>query len=416
MDPTAGPAKRRIAALLVAAALVPAATGCGAGTGAGSAAGEAGTITALDYYTDSTEHTQWGELLDACGERAGVEVEHRSVPAAQLMPTVLRQASSRTLPDLLMLDNPDVQQIARAGALIPLERYGVDTRGYTKGILAAGTYEGRVYGLAPAVNTVVLFYNEDMLDEAGVAVPRTWDELRAAAAALTRPGRYGLALDADASFESSYQFLPFLWSNGGKETELDSPQAAQALQLWTDLVADGSVSRSALTWNQADVHDQFAAGKAAMMINGPWRISALEEDEGLHWGMATLPVRQEGQTLVTPLGGEMWTVPRTGSGARQEKAAEVLACLNRSENMLKVAGQYRTVPSRTSVAADYAERTPSMTALVDSVATARSRTARLGAGWPKTATAIHTAIQSALTGERTPEEALEHAQRTASAS
>ncbi len=420
MGSAAGPATRRTAALLVTAALVGAATGCGTETGSGDGTGtgtggKVTTITALDYYTDSTEHAQWGERLDACGRTAGVQVEHRSVPAPQLVPTVLRQASARTLPDLLMLDNPDVQRIAQTGALTPLEQYGIDTDGYTEGILAAGTHEDRLYGLAPAVNTVVLFYNKDMLDEAGVAVPRTWDELKKAAAELTRPGRYGLALDADPTFESSFQFLPFLWSNGGTETELDSPQAAQALQLWVDLLESGSMSKSVLTWNQADVHDRFAAGKAAMMVNGPWRIADLNKNKDLRWGMAPLPVRQEGQTLVTPLGGEMWTVPQTGSEARQEKAARVLACLNGPDNMLKVAGQYFTVPSRTTVAAEYAEQAPSMNALVDSVATARSRTGRLGARWPKAATGIYTAIQSALTGEETPEEALERAQRIATA-
>ncbi|MGW2855239.1 ABC transporter substrate-binding protein, partial [Streptomyces sp. NPDC001215] len=201
MISSAGPAARRFAALLGTVVLTLAAAGCGAATGAGSATGEVASITALDYYTDATEHAQWGERLTACGRTVGVKVEHTSVPGTSLIPKVLQQASSRTLPDLLMLDNPDLQQIARTGALTPLDRYGVDTGGFTKGIVSAGTYQGKVYGLAPTVSTVALFYNKDMLAEAGVAVPRTWDELRTAAQRLTRPGRYGMALDANAGFE-----------------------------------------------------------------------------------------------------------------------------------------------------------------------------------------------------------------------
>jgi multiple sugar transport system substrate-binding protein len=316
---------------------------------------------------------------------------------------VLRQASSRTLPDLLMLDNPDLQQIARTGALTPLEEYGIDGDGYAEGILSAGTYRGKVYGLAPTVSTVALFYNKDMLSEAGVAVPRTWDELRTAAAELTRPGRYGMAVDANATFEGTWQFLPFLWSNGGDETRLDTPQAAQALRLWVDLVRSGSMSKSVLNWTQADVHDQFIAGKTAMMVNGPWRISALEEAGNMHWGVAPLPVRKPGQTLVTPLGGEVWTVPQSSSEARQQKAAQVLACLNDSKTMLALAKQYHTVPSRSSVASRYAREVPSMAAFVQSVERARARTGRLGVEWPRAATGIYTAIQAALTGEQTPE-------------
>ncbi|MFF3904931.1 extracellular solute-binding protein [Streptomyces sp. NPDC001848] len=407
---------RRFTALLGTVALTLTAAGCGGGTGAGGATGKVTSITALDYYTDTTEHAQWGERLTACGKAAGVTVEHSSVPGASLVPKVLQQASSRTLPDLLMLDNPDVQQIAQTGALTPLDRYGIDSGGFTKGIVSAGTYQGKVYGLAPTVSTIALFYNKDMLSKAGVAVPRTWDELKAAAARLSRPGRYGMAVDANATFEGTWQFLPFLWSNGGDEKRLDTPQAAQALQLWVDLVKSGSMSKSVLNWTQADVHDQFVAGKAAMMLNGPWRISELNKAKDLHWGVAPIPVREKGQTLVTPLGGEVWTVPQTASRARQQKAAQVLACLNDSTHMLALAKQNFTVPSRSAVADRYAEQVPSMAAFVDSVEKARARTGELGVKWPKAATGIYTAIQAALTGEQTPKEALRHAQQIATGS
>ncbi|MEV0035916.1 sugar ABC transporter substrate-binding protein [Streptomyces sp. NPDC050804] len=409
----ASPPARQIAALLGTIALILTATGCGGGTSAGSATGEVTSITALDYYTDESEHAQWGDLLTGCGRTVGVKVEQTSVPAASLVPQVLRQASSRTLPDLLMLDNPDMQQIAQSGALTPLDRYGIDSSGFARGILSAGTYQGKVYGLAPNVSTVALFYNKDMLSEAGVAVPRTWDELKAAAAKLTRPGRYGMAVDANASSEGTWQFLPFLWSNGGDEKWLDTPQAAQALQLWVDLVKSGSMSKSVLNWTQADVHDQFAAGRTAMMINGPWRIPALDKAKNLRWGVAPIPVPRTGQTPVTPLGGEVWTVPQSASKARQEKAARVLACLNNSTSMLTLAEQHFTVPSRSAVASRYGGQVPSMAAFVRSVEGARARTGELGVGWPKAATGIYTAIQSAVTGEQTPEEALRHAQRIA---
>ncbi|MFB7677021.1 ABC transporter substrate-binding protein [Kitasatospora purpeofusca] len=392
---------------------MPAATGCGHRTGSGSAGSEVTTITALDYYTDQTEHTQWGDLLTACGQTVGVRVEQTSVPGASLVPKVLQQASSRTLPDLLMLDNPDLQQIAQTGALTPLDGYGIDADGFAPGIAAAGTYQGKLYGLAPNVSTVALVYNKDMLAEAGLDVPRTWDELRTAAAALTRPGRYGMAVDANATFEGTWQFLPFLWSNGGDERQLDTPQAAQALQLWADLVNSGSMSKSVLNWTQADVHDQFAARRTAMMINGPWRIPALEQDPDLHWAVAPVPVPRPGQTPITPLGGEVWTVPQNPSKPRQEKAARVLACLNSPASMLTLAQQHHTVPSRSSVAAQHAEENPSTAAFTRSVAAARARTERLGVEWPRAATGIHTAIQAALTGEQTPEEALRHAQQTA---
>ncbi|WP_051466595.1 sugar ABC transporter substrate-binding protein [Actinomadura oligospora] len=413
ISPAGRPTRRIVPCLAAATALLLAATACGGGARAGSPTDKITSITVLDYYTEKSEHDQWDQVLTACGRTAGVRVEQTSVPPASLIPAVLRRASSRTLPDLLMLDNADLQQIAQTGALTPLDRYGVDTRDVAEGILSAGTYQGKVYGLAPYVSTVALFYNKKMLAEAGVAVPDTWDELKAAAARLTRPGRYGMAVDANATFEGTWQFLPFLWSNGGDEKKLDTPQAAQALRLWVDLVKSGSMSTSVLNWTQADVHDQFAAGRTAMMINGPWRIPAMEKDRNLDWGVAPIPVPRAGRTPVAPLGGEVWTVPQNASKARQAKAAEVLNCLNSASTMLTLAGQHHTVPSRGAVAARYAEQNPSMAVFVKGAEGARARTRELGVRWPRAATAIYTAIQSALTGRQTPEEALRQAQRTA---
>ncbi|MEW1778572.1 sugar ABC transporter substrate-binding protein [Streptomyces sp. NPDC086777] len=294
ISPARLPARRPAPLLSGAVALALAVASCSGVSSDGSATSRVTSVTALDYYTDEPEHSQWGEMLTACGKTAGVKVEQTSVPGASLLPKVLQQASSRTLPDLLMLDNPDLQQIAQTGALTPLEQYGIDSSGFAKGILSAGTYKGKLYGLAPYVSTIALFYDRDMLAEAGVAVPRTWDELETAAARLTRPGRYGMAVDANPTFEGTWQFLPFLWSNGGDEKRLDTPQAAQALQLWVDLVKSGSMSKSVLNWTQADVHDQFVAGRTAMMINGPWRIPALNKDKNLHWGGGAHPRPPDG--------------------------------------------------------------------------------------------------------------------------
>jgi multiple sugar transport system substrate-binding protein len=161
---------------------------------------------------------------------------------------VVREASSRTLPDVLMLDNPDVQQIAAAGALAPLDDFGLSADGYAKGVVAASTYQGKLYGLQPVTNTIGLFYDKDMLDKAGIKPPTTWDELKSAAMKLTSGKRYGIAFSAPAAHEAAWQFLPFMWSNGGEEENIATPEVAQALRLSVDLVKNGSASKSVVNW------------------------------------------------------------------------------------------------------------------------------------------------------------------------
>jgi multiple sugar transport system substrate-binding protein len=401
-----------ITALVAAAGMALVACGSGAesGGGAGSGGGDASTIRVLDYYNNEPDRTVYAKTLDACGQQAGVRIEREVVPGASLIPKVLQQASSRTLPDVLMLDNPDLQQIAATGALAPIGDFGLSVDGYADGVVSASTFDGQVYGMQPVTNTIGLFYNKDVLAAAGVTPPKTWDELKAAAAALTKGDQYGIAFSAVANYEGTWQFLPFMWSNGGDETNIAGPETAQALQLWVDLVNSGSASRSVLNWTQADVKDQFAAGNAAMMVNGPWQFPPLDKVAGLHYDVVPIPVPQAGAKQVAPLGGETWTIPQTGSKDRQAKAAEIVKCLNSDDNQIALATERNTVPTRTALRERFVGAVPRMAAFTEQVQTARARTAKLGEAWPAAATKIYTAVQAAITGGASPQQALQQAQ------
>ncbi|MFI2101788.1 extracellular solute-binding protein [Isoptericola sp. NPDC019693] len=386
-----------------AAAVVLGLSACG-----GGARADEGTLVVTDTLSD-TSAPVYQEVYDVCAAEVGMKVQANHVAGSGLIATVLQQASSDTLPDVLMLDNPDVQQIASSGALSPLTDYGITGEGFPQGVVDAGTYDGDLYGIAPVVNTVGLFYDVDALAEAGIEPPTTWDELRAAAEALTTDGRYGLAFSAANTFEGTWQFLPYLWSNGANEDDLTSPEAVEALSFVNGLVQDGFASSSVVNWSQNDVNDQFIAGKAAMMVNGPWNMPALEAAEGLDYAAVPLPVPEAGSTLEAPLGGEAFTVPRTGNPDKMAKAGDFVACVTRGEHQLAMATGRGAVPSDTEVAAEAAAENPVVATFVDTVQTARSRTALLGPDWPGAATQIYTAQQLALTGSETPAAALERA-------
>lgn len=385
-------------------------TACGGGSGADGGGGDVTSLRVVDYYDDEPDRSVYERKLNECGQQAGVTIEREAVPGPQLIQRVLQQASSRTLPDVLMLDNPDLQQIAATGALAPISDFGLSADGYQEGVVSANTFEGQVYGLQPVTNSIGLFYNVDILAQAGITPPKTWDELKAAAAALTQGNRYGIAFSAVADYEGAWQFLPFMWTNGGDETNIASPETAEALQLWVDLVNSGSASPSVVNWDQADVRDQFSAGNAAMMVNGPWQFPALDQVQGLNYEVVPIPVPQAGDTVVAPLGGETWTIPQTGDPARQAKAAEIVACLNTDDNQIALATERTTVPTKTALRDRFVTEVPRMAAFTEIVQTARARTGKLGAEWPSAATRIYTAVQTAITGGAPPLQALQQAQ------
>jgi multiple sugar transport system substrate-binding protein len=407
-----GANRRTTTAVAALALLAPLAlASCGGGSsGTAGGSGDDNVLNVQDYYVDEPGHTFYQKLDESCAKEQGLTLKRQSVPGSSLIAKVLQQSSSRTLPDVLMLDNPDLQQIAASGALAPLSDFGITADGYAKGVVDASSYEGKLYGLQPATNTIALFYNKDILAKAGVTPPATWDELKATATKLTAGDQYGVAFSAVGTYEGTWQFLPFMWSNGGDEKNIATPETAAALQLWVDLVKDGSASNSVVNWEQADVNDQFKAGKAAMMVNGPWQEPVLDATQGLNYGIVPIPVPKAGDEAIAPLGGETYTVPQTGNKAKQAKAAKFVQCLNSDANMTLNATTNHTVPTKTSVAATYAEANPNMKTFVDLVPTLRARSGQLGTDWPKAATKIYTAVQTAITGGQSPAQALSQAQ------
>ncbi|MGP3966244.1 sugar ABC transporter substrate-binding protein [Streptomyces sp. 6N223] len=378
---------------------------------------DADTVTVLNSATDTAEHDANQDFFDRCAEPLGLNVEQISVPADQVASQALRMASSNSLPDILELDGSELPQFAETDGLRPLREVGVDTSVFSDSAVAMGSFDGAQYGVARSVNSLALIYNTEMLADAGLEPPATWEELESTAAALTRGDTYGMAFSASPNADGVYQFLPFFWTAGGDEAHLDDGAGAPALQLWKDLVDAGSVSRSVVNWNQQDVNDQFLSGRAAMMINGPWQVPVLDAQDEVDWAVAGIPVPEAGQDPVPPIGGTVMTIPKNEDGdrGREENAAKILNCLNSSENQLAWGERVNNVPTRDDAAQAYRENQPKLSAFADLVRTARSRTGEVGTRWPVVETALAGAFQSVLTGRSSPEEALDDAQRQATA-
>jgi multiple sugar transport system substrate-binding protein len=392
---------RLAAAVATAAVLIPLSlTAC---SSSGSSSGS-NTLNIEDYYTAT-----YNPIYNTCAKTVGAKLKINHVAGAGLIAKVLQQASSRTLPDVLMLDNPDVQQIAASGALSPLDDYGLNADGLVPAVQAANSYKGKLYGLEPVTNSIALYYNKKLLSAAGVTPPKTWDELRAAAKKLTKDKVYGFAMSNINTYEGTWQFLPFFWSNGGDEKDIATAGAAQALQFDLDLQNDGSMSKSSINWAQADVNNQFIAGKAAMMINGPWQLPALKAAKGLEFDSVPIPTRT-GEPTVAPLGGEAFTVPQTKNKDTMKLAGKFVGCLSAEKMQSTIAGITGNVPTNITAADAWAKSHPEVASFVTTVKTARARTGELGPDWPKAATKIYTAVQLALTGKATPTAALQQAQ------
>lgn len=407
-----------IMALTLASSAVLAGCGSGgsannAGTNQNNGSGKAITLTEMDYFTTPPGNTIMPKLIsDFEKTHPNIKIQRQAVPFGNLLPKALQEASTHSLPDILQLDNPQLQQFASTGALVPLSTFtNFDKSQFYPGPLSTVTYNGQIYGLPIGNNDVALIYNKTLFKKAHLTPPTTWSELIADAKTLTHGSTYGIAFSAPNEEENTWQFEPFLWSNGGHIRTISAPNAAQALNVWTNLVHNGYASKSVLNWTQADVQQQFDQGNAAMEINGPWNLQLLKQS-GIDYGIAPIPVPKAGDTLVVPLGGEVFTIPKSTSAKEKAAWTFVSWMLQNTQNLISTDTAFHYIPAYIPAAKVFLKSNPEMTVFANEIKTGRARTEFLAANYPTASQAVWTAIQAAIAGTQSPASAFKQAQST----
>ncbi|HVU68988.1 MAG TPA: extracellular solute-binding protein [Ktedonobacteraceae bacterium] len=391
---------------------------CGGSSGGSSSNGKI-TITEMDYWSIASQSAILQKLFSQYEKlHPNITIQRTAVPFANLLPKADQEAASHTLPNILVLDNPDVAAFAATGALTQLDSFmqgKFSPSDFYAGPASTMTYQNKTYSFPVGSNDLALFYNIKMFKDAGLKPPTTWSELLDDAKALTHGDTYGFAFSAPSDEQATFQFEPYLWGNQGDLAHVNSTQAVAALQVLTTLVKNGWASKGALNWGQPDVATQFGEGHAAIMENGPWELPVLEQQYhmtyGTDFGVVALPVPQSGVSPVSPLGGEEWTIPVSSDKAAVQAAWDLVSWLQEPEQLQQLDKEFGYIPAIKSAAAPLLQSQPDLQVFASELDTARARTAQLGEKYPKVSQAIWTAEQAALTGTLSPQAALAQAQQ-----
>lgn len=212
------------------------------------------------------------------------------------------QLAAGTPPDVFAMDAPLFLDYQTRGVLLNLQPYidanpGMLDGIYPQTLTAYNTADG-YYGLPRDFNTIVLFYNKDMFDAAGVAYPTadwTWDDLRTAAKQLTKEvdgkAQYGFYFD---QWDMEPGWSEALWSYGGDiisadhtQTLVGTPESRQAWQMLSDMVFVDKSVPDANTVGQYGF-DLFQAGVAAMTPMGHWSVPGYNTG-GFAYDVAPMP-------------------------------------------------------------------------------------------------------------------------------
>lgn len=182
----------------------------------------------------------------------------------------------------------------------------------SEGQLDRMTYDGKIFGMTFGNNSIYMFYNKDILEQAGWdAPPTTIDEVTQLGQDILDKGlktedgnNIYLTEFEGGNWDTDY----WLWANGGAQmnedfTEclIDSPESIKAYQYMQDLVKQGSVPK--IDGNGSQL---WLNGQVALYFSGEWDVPAAD-DAGLDYGITTTPVGPTGKNTVS-IGGVEWGV------------------------------------------------------------------------------------------------------------
>ena len=350
--------RKLLAGLLVAALSVAALTGCGGNAGEaskGSGSDTGGTSSGEVKENDSAEGAQAadesvagsGDVIELTmwgswgGDQVGQlekQLENFNTSQSQYHVTyavqdsmeqkLLTAIASNEVPDIVLWDRFNTGVYAPKGALASLDDYiakdNIDMSQFYAPAVDELTSGGVVYGIPLTVDSRILFYNKDMLEEAGVdpASITDWDSLREAAIKLTK-------WDGDMLVQSGFSlkdvglFNNWIGQAGGKmiDDSTNPPTVAfnteaglKVLEYWNQLLNEDKVYQ--LGFEDGFGGDGFKAGKVAITFNGPWTLESYKE-AGLNFGVIEQPEGYNGEKSAM-MGGFGLIIP---NGAKNADAA-----------------------------------------------------------------------------------------------
>ncbi|WEK54765.1 MAG: sugar ABC transporter substrate-binding protein [Candidatus Cohnella colombiensis] len=365
------------------------------------------TLTMQDYLQGGNSEAMDALIKAYMDKHPNVTIDRQNVPFADNTKKLMVGIVSKTLPDIALVDGADHLSLAAAGVFADIsdliKQWG-EIDQYFDGPMSSTILDGKNYGIPLSNNLLALFYNVDMFEAANLQPPTTWEELKSIAATLSKDGVYGFGASGINSEEGVFQFLPFVWQGGGDVTNINSQGTIDALNLWKGLIDNGNMTKDILTQTQQDVMIQFAAGKTAMMVNGPWQIPNLTKQATFKWATVPLP---KGQADGTILGGMNLGI--SSESKHQDAAWDFLKFTQEAENLKNINVAIGNVaPRKDVVQDDHWQKNALLKPFADSMPFAKARA--YGPDYPKMSIAIQEMMQKVFTNHTSADNAVKEAE------
>ena len=311
-------ALKKLMALVLSLAMVFSLGACGGGSSKNTSTQEQGTTTqdttkessASSGKTltvaiwDTNQEPGLTQIINDFTAETGIKAQIQVTPWDQYWTMLEAGATGGSLPDVFWMHSNEIAKYSQYEMLLDLtdrikSSDKVDLSKFPQDIVEIYNWDGKQYAVPKDIDTIALWYNKTMFDEAGLEYPNenwTWDDFREACKKLTKPdgSQYGYAIDPSNNQDGWYNMV---YAMGGeiisadkKSSGFDKEGTIKAIEFVTDLVKQGyTPNYETMTENSANA--LFEAGKVAMITMGSWMLPELCNNDYVkeHGDIAVLP-------------------------------------------------------------------------------------------------------------------------------
>jgi len=296
-------------------------------------------------------------------ENPDIQIDLIQTGGTQYQVKLATMLAGGVAPDLFMVHEAMFPTLAENGLILPLddlvaEDPELDLDAFFPAVVEQCRYKGVLYKLPVGFNTVVMYYNCDMFDEAGLDYPSddwTWDDMLRMARRLTRRDEQGRPTQYGVMGVGPWlTYAMMMWQNGGEMFDengrlvIGRPEYveanAEALQFCADLQLAEKVQPTEAAIETLPANP-FVAGRVAMSLTGTWLNNQLRGHQEFRWDIAPPPRRKERASLV--FGGSPVVNAQT---QHPREALRLLKAMLSDWWQERIAREARSLPARKSVA------------------------------------------------------------------
>ncbi|HZG83565.1 ABC transporter substrate-binding protein [Paenibacillus sp.] len=313
-------------------------------------------------------------------------------------------------PDLMIMHVDQIPTYVSKGQLAPMESLaqaaGIKKEDYVEAPVEYSTIDGKWYGIPLDIHPLVMYYNKDLFEKAGIAAPPSnMAEFEDAIQKLTDPGAgvYGYVLPT--LWPQQFIFPTLVWQNGGdlwngSDVAYNSPEAVEMVKWMRSLVERGISPGNV---QQDGENTLFLQGKNAIQFNGPWMKGQFDE-AGINYGIAPMPQLGKAKQAVFA-GSHNFVIPATLTDqATLDAVGDFLKYV--ASNSIDWAKSGQALASKPMLESAEFKALPN-SAIADSFSYVQFAPNVLN--WPTIAEPIWGELSSALLGEKDPQQALDDA-------